>query len=54
MGGEAIGRRGVEGEAKETAVFPLWEDERRPSWLFLSEKMRGEGKRDRNGSDCDP
>ena len=39
-----IGRRGVEGEAKETTVFPLWEDERRPSWSFVSEKndKRGE------------
>jgi hypothetical protein len=42
MGGEAIGRRGDEGESKEATVLLLWEDERRPSWLFVSEKMRGE------------
>jgi hypothetical protein len=44
MGGGAIGRRGVEGEAKETTVFPLKEDERRPSWSFVSEinERRGE------------
>jgi hypothetical protein len=29
MGGEATGRRGVEGDAKETMVFPLRDDERR-------------------------
>jgi hypothetical protein len=38
MGGEAIGRRGVEGKGKETAVLLLREDERRPSWSFVSEK----------------
>ena len=46
MGGEAIGRRGVEGKGKETAVLLLREDERRPSWSFASEKMRGEGTRE--------
>ena len=46
MGGEAIGRCGVEGKGKETAVLLLREDERRPSWSFLSEKMRGEGQRE--------
>ena len=41
MGGEAIGRCGVEGKGKETAVLLLREDERRPSWSFVSKKMRG-------------
>ena len=38
MGGEAIGRCGVEGKGKETAVLLLREDERRPSWSFVSKK----------------
>jgi hypothetical protein len=40
MGGEAIGRCGVEGKGKETVVLLLREDERRPSWSFGSKKMR--------------
>jgi hypothetical protein len=42
MRGKMIGRRGVEGESKATTAPQLWEDERRPSWLFVSQKMRGE------------
>jgi hypothetical protein len=46
MGGEAIGRRGVEGKVKETTVLLLRDDERSLSWSFVNEKMRGEGKRE--------
>jgi ribosome modulation factor len=42
MGGEAIERGGLAGESKEMTVLPLREDERRPSWLFASRKVRGE------------
>jgi hypothetical protein len=38
MRGEAIGRRGVEGKSKETTAPKPWEDERRPSWSFISQK----------------
>jgi hypothetical protein len=44
MGGEAIGRRGVEGKVKETTVLPPREDERRPSWSFVSEKNERRGE----------
>ena len=54
MGGEAIGRRGVEGKGKETVLL-LREDERRPSWSFVSEKNERRGEeRARNGSGCNP
>jgi hypothetical protein len=55
MGGEAIGRRGIEGKGKETAVLLLREDERRPSWSFVSEKNERRGEeRAQNGSGCNP
>jgi hypothetical protein len=44
MGGEAIERRGLAGESKETTVLPPREDERRPSWSFVSEKNERRGE----------
>ena len=50
-----IGRCGVEGKGKETVVHLLREDERRPSWSFVSEKNERKGEEiARNGSGCDP